>query len=100
VPTLVYYGTFLTSSDVNDYYFFDLAAACRVEIWLTNIPAGQNYNLVLRDASLTNIGYSAELGNSSEHITKNLSPGRYYIQVYHFSSGGSTQPYRMRVIYE
>ena len=97
VPTLVYYGTFPNAGDVSDYYFFDLSAAYRVEIWLMNIPAGQNYNLVLRDASLTEIGYSAQPGNTDEHIStsQDLPPGRYYIQVYHFSSGGSTQPYQI-----
>jgi hypothetical protein len=26
--------------------------------------------------------------------------GRYYIQVYHYSSGGSTQAYHLRVVYQ
>ena len=100
VPSLVYHGTFPNSGDVSDYYYFELSVARRVEIWLTNIPVNQDYNLVLRDASLTDIGYSGETGNSSEHITKDLSPGRYYIQVYHFSSGGSTQPYNVWFVLE
>jgi hypothetical protein len=46
-------------------------------------------------------GYSAELGNADEHILTGILPtGRYYIQVYHNSTGGSTQAYHLRVSYE
>ena len=98
VPNLVYYGTFPNSDDVDDYFFFDLSAPRRVEIWLSNIPSGHNYNLVLRNAALAVIGYSAQPGNTAEHIktTGDLPPGRYYIQVYHYSSGGSMQPYHLK----
>jgi uncharacterized repeat protein (TIGR02543 family) len=98
VPTLVYYGTFLSGDDVDDYYFFDLTTARRVTLWLTNIPSGQNYDLILRDASLTVKGYSGNLSNADEYIRTDtiLPAGRYYIQVHHRSSGGSTQPYRLK----
>ena len=68
MPNLVYYGTFLNGDDVDDYYFFDLTTARRVSLWLTNIPSGQNYDLILRDASLTVKGYSGNLSNSDEYI--------------------------------
>ncbi|NIV38457.1 MAG: hypothetical protein GWN58_56285 [Anaerolineae bacterium] len=97
VPSLVYYGTFPNGDDVNDYYFLDLYAPHRLKLWLKNIPNGQNYDLVLRDASLAVIGYSAQSSNADEYIDtgQQLVPGRYYVQVYHYSSGGSTQPYRL-----
>ena len=101
-PSLVYYGTFPNGDDVDDYYFFDLSTARRVSLWLTNIPSGHNYDLILRDASLTQKGYSGNLSNSDEYIrTDNiLSAGRYYIQVFHRSSGGSTQPYHLKYALE
>lgn len=49
VSSLTYFGTFPSGGDINDYYYFDLTAAGRVELWLRNIPAGHNYDLVLRD---------------------------------------------------
>jgi hypothetical protein len=97
VPTLIYYGTFPNENDVDDYYFFDLSTGYRIKLWLKNIPSGQNYDLVLRDADLAVVGYSAQPSNADEYIDslQALSPGRYYIQVYHYSSGGSTQPYHL-----
>ena len=76
MPNLVYYGTFLSGDDVDDYYFFDLSAEYGIEIWLKNIPSDQNYNLVLRDATLAVVGYSAQPANSEEHIKTDgdLSP--------------------------
>jgi hypothetical protein len=102
MPNLIYYGTFLSEDDVDDYYFFDLSAEYSVEIWLNNIPTDHNYNLVLRDATLAVVGYSAQPSNSGEHIKTDgdLLPGRYYIQVYHYSSGGSAQPYHLQYALE
>jgi hypothetical protein len=102
VPNLVYYGTFPSGTDIDDYYFFELPTAHAVEVWLTNIPIGQNYDLVLRDADLAVVGYSAQAGNSSEYIEtiRDLDAGRYYIQIYHYSSGGSTEPYHLRFALE
>ncbi len=102
LPNLLYYGTFPSGDDVDDYYCLDLTANYHVEIWLKNIPAGQDYNLVLRNASLHVIGYSASHSNVDEHIRTGakLPPGRYYVQVHHFSSGDSTQPYDLRYVLE
>ena len=102
VPNLVYLGTFPNEDDEDDYYSFDLSTARRVNLWLTNIPSGHNYDLILRDADLTVKGYSGNLSNSDEYIrTDNRLPaGRYYIQVFHRSSGGSTQPYYVKYALE
>jgi hypothetical protein len=98
----VYYGTFPMASDLNDYYYFDLVTANTVEVWLTNIRTGHNYDLVLRNASSAIIGYSGMLGNNDEYINTGtaLPPGRYYIQVYNRSSSGSSQAYHLFVVYE
>jgi hypothetical protein len=101
ISGLTYYGTFPSGADIQDYYYFDLITPHSVELWLTDIPAGHNYDLVLRDAVGNDIGYSGEPGNASEHIlTSSLPAGQYYIQVYHRSLGGSSQPYRLYLIYE
>jgi hypothetical protein len=50
------------------------------------------------------MGYSGEIDNADEHIPKDgvllLPAGKYYVQVFHRSSGGSTQPYNLRVVYK
>jgi len=101
LPGPTYYGTLPSDGDIHDYFYFDLPVDQSLELWLTDIPSGHDYDLVLRDSSLTPpIGYSGEPGNSPEHIeTGILATGRYYIQVYRHSLGGSTQPYHLRFDY-
>ncbi|HDQ71708.1 MAG TPA: hypothetical protein ENN19_06380, partial [Chloroflexi bacterium] len=95
-----YYGL-LPADDVQDYFYFDLSAAHSVELWLTNIASGEDYDVYLRDASLSIVRASAQAGNVDEYfLTGDLQPGRYYIQVYNDSASGSTQPYHLRVLYE
>jgi hypothetical protein len=101
VSGLTYYGTFASATALKDYFTFDLSASHSVDLVLSNIPSGRNYDIILRNASLAQVGYSALPGNSAEHIlTGALPPGRYYVQVYRFSGDGSEQPYHLRVIYE
>jgi hypothetical protein len=101
VSGLTYYGTFLNAADEKDYFYFDLLVPHSVELTLSNIALGQDYNLVLRNASLVDVGYSGELGNAAEYIlTGRLPAGRYYIQVYHVSGAGSDQPYHLWLDYE
>jgi len=98
---LTYCGTFPDAADAMDCFYFELSTAHTVELWLTSIPAGQNYGVVLRDSSLVPVGYSANPGNADEHIlTGVFQPGRYCVLVYHNSPGGSTQPYHLRVVYQ
>jgi hypothetical protein len=95
----IYYGT-MPLGDTNDYFYFDLPTAGSAELWLTHVPSGCNYDLVLRDAALGVAGYSASLGSADEHIqTGTLAAGRYYVQVYHNSAAGSAQEYHLRVVY-
>jgi hypothetical protein len=98
---VTYCGTFPDDADATDWFYFGLPTAHTVELWLTNIPAGQDYDVVLRDASLEFVGFSGQLGNANEHIlTDILLPGRYYVLLYHTSPGGSTQPYHLKVVYQ
>jgi uncharacterized repeat protein (TIGR01451 family) len=100
ISGLTYYGRFPSSTDRQDYFFIYLQSAQRVELWLTNIAAGQDYDLTMRNASLQVVAHSGELGNANERIrTATLPAGFYYIQVYNRSSSGSAQAYHLQVIY-
>ena len=100
ISGLTYYGRFPSGADVQDYYFIHLQQAMRVELWLSNIAPGHDYDLVLRNANLQLVGYSGNPGNANEHIRTGILPaGQYYIQVYNGSGTGSTQAYRLRVVY-
>jgi len=97
-----YYGIFPSPADFDkDYFYFDLPASHSVELWLTHIPTGQDYDLALRDANMNEVARSDNGGQSDEHIQTDILPvGRYYVQIYHYNSGGSTQPYHLRVVYQ
>jgi hypothetical protein len=101
VSGLTYYGAFLDQADLKDYFYFDLLTTHTVELWLTHIPAGQDYDLVLRDANLEQRGLSNNPGNADEHIlTGPLPAGRYYVQVYRYGGPGSPQPYHLRGVWQ
>jgi hypothetical protein len=98
---VTYHGRFPNENDPKDYFYLDLQTAHTVELWLTNIPVGQNYDLVLRNSALASVGYSAELGNANEHIlTGVLQPGHYYVQIHPNKPYGSTQAYRLTALYQ
>jgi hypothetical protein len=94
-----YFGLFGHASDVNDYFYVELPSDSAIEISLTNIPAGYNHDLVLRDAALNRKGYSGELGNQDEQIVKSLAAGRYYIQVFNRSETQSNEAYHLLIEY-
>jgi hypothetical protein len=105
ISGLTYYGTFPeTDPELDqrkDYFCFELTTSHRVRIWLTNIPAGRDYDLVLRRQDASVVGYVPQPGNADEYIDiATLAPGFYYIQVYRISGAGSSQPYHVRVVYE
>jgi uncharacterized repeat protein (TIGR02543 family) len=60
VSGLTYYGTFPSGADEKDYYTFDLLTAHTVEIWLTHIPAGHDYDLALYDDQMNRLAWSHE----------------------------------------
>ncbi len=99
VSGLTYYGYFPSGTDMKDYFLIYLQSAQTVELWLSNIAAGRDYDLTLRDTALQVVGHSGELENANEHIRTALPSGFYYIQVYNRSGGGSTQAYHLRVLY-
>jgi len=100
ISSAVYSGTFTHTADLKDYFYFDLSIAHSVEVWLTNIPEGCDFDLALRDADENLLAYSNNYGSAAEHIvTGTLPPGRYYIQAYYYQTG-CTPPYHLRVVYE
>ncbi|NLD71908.1 MAG: hypothetical protein GX649_04235 [Chloroflexi bacterium] len=96
VADIAYRGRADSADDPQDYYYLELTEPAALDLRLTGIPDGHNSDLVLRDAALTLVAYSGELGAADEQIiTGVLSPGRYYVQVYHRSYGGQSEPYTL-----
>jgi hypothetical protein len=86
---------------VSDYFYIDLPTQRSIVMTLTNIPAGHNWDLALRDQGLSTYEgwYSVRSGNQDERVEVTVPAGRYYIQVYNKSGPGSTQPYQLKVVH-
>jgi hypothetical protein len=100
VSGLTYYGRFPSGADEKDYFAFEMPTAHTVEVLLTNIPSGQDYDLALYDEGLNRLAWSNEAGNVYEHLLTEVLPvGRYYVQVINFGMAGSPTWYQLRVFY-
>lgn len=94
-----YFGVFTTPiTDMHDIFYFELFVPMTVELSLTNIPSGQDFNLTLWKDEDTPIDHSGEIGNADEHIGSiHLNAGKYYVQVVRFTEHPSNQPYHLLV---
>jgi hypothetical protein len=94
----------LTTYKKSDYFYIDISTTNPINVYLTNIPAGTDYDLYLyKDPSddPKDPADKSEGTGSSETISSYSPPatGRYYIRVYG-RSGSSTSPYSLRVTYD
>jgi hypothetical protein len=97
-----YNGFFLVPGDTEDYSYFNSTSKHTLELWLTNIPSGRDYQLYLYDNDFPHnlIGYSDNNGNTPEHIlTEPQAAGKYFVRVRRKSGGETTQPYTLRVVF-
>ena len=88
----------------NDYFYIDINTTNAINIYLTDIPAGTDYDLYLYKDPCGGPGNpvakSDRYGSSSERISYNpFATGRYYIRVCGFR-GSSSSPYSLRVTYD
>jgi hypothetical protein len=94
---------FPVDADEHDYFYFQMPARHSVEVWLTDLPAGQDYDLYLYDDQPPHelVGYSAGEGNVDEHIpATDLPAGRYYVRVLRVKGVSQYQPYHLRAVYD
>ena len=72
----------ISTGDDLDYFVFSIDTARRVNITLSNIPSGCDYNLQLLDDEGDIICQSNNGLYNSESLIHNLSSGTYYVKVY------------------
>jgi hypothetical protein len=99
----VYQAYIWDAGDRNDFYHFTPASGAPVQIALTNIPAGCDFDLyVYYDAGAPKfVAESANTGNKDESITFTPTAGRkYYVWVYRYVGSSGQQPYRLKVVYQ
>jgi len=95
----IYRGYFASRDDRDDYYYFDLPAPHSIEIWLSEIPTGDDYALYLYDAAHVLIAYSDEY-YANEHIfIPNASANRYYVRVEPVVSTSQRQAYALQTVF-
>jgi len=98
------YQSYISCCDVasrRDYFYIDISTTKAINIDLTNIPTGVDYDLYLYNSAQRRVGQSQNNGNLPDHISYDpTSAGRYYILVfspfYHYSAS----PYSLRVTYD
>jgi hypothetical protein len=88
----------------SDYFYIDISTTNAINVYLTDIPTGTDYDLYLyrscSDDPNNPADESRKPGSSPETISYSpLATGRYYIRVYAYS-GYSTSPYSLRVTYD
>lgn len=89
-------------TDSGDYYHFTPSTADQVQVTLTNIPAGADYDLYVYDSVQgTWLVWSDKPGNQDESVSFTPVAGRkYYILVSPYGgSFDSSQPYYLTVTY-
>ncbi len=96
-----YFGNFSTASDAFDVFYFNLPAKGNVQIDLTSIPTGRDYNLYLWTINKDLVGYSGALDDQNEHISNSdLNPGFYFVGIHNATGTPSTSQYSVNVTYE
>ena len=87
-------GSFPNEDDDDDLYVIESKSG-HLSLWLTHIPAGTNYELVLYHGT-TRIAESLNAGNLDEEIVmEDVEAGRYYARVFR-RQGSSPEPYFIR----
>ena len=85
-----------TSTDVDWYKFTTVSPNTKIQITLTTLPL--DYDVVLYNSSLSQLGISQNGGTTNETIKYNTNKARtYYVKVYGYAGANSaTQCYTLR----
>jgi hypothetical protein len=95
------YGEYISADNDYDAYYFDITTTDDIQVSLTNIPAGADYELELYDASYNRVAGSYNIWNNNEYISYSpLSTGRYFVVVYPDYGYSSSYSYYLRVAFD
>ena len=93
------YQSYLSSSSDDDFYKINIAVPGTVEIDLTNLPA--DYDMELYGPSGYRVDDSKSDGTASESIDyAATATGTYYLWVYPYDGGSTTQQYSLTATYQ
>jgi hypothetical protein len=92
-----YFPTIHTTSDI-DYFKVYVNSGFTMNIKMTSIPSGTDYDIKLYNSSGTQLAVSQAGSNNDESITYTPSVSDYYyIKVYSYSGSSTTDSYTLRV---
>jgi parallel beta-helix repeat protein len=98
------YESWISCCDVasrRDYFYINISTTNTINIDLTNIPAGVDYDLYLYNSAQRRVDQSQRDDNLPEDISyEPPSAGRYYILVFSPFYDYSASPYSLRVTYD
>lgn len=100
--TQVYTAYIWDTTDAGDYYHFTPSTTDQVQVTLTNIPVGADYDLYIYDSFQgTWLAWSDNPGNQDESVPFTPVAGRkYYILVSPYGgTSNNSQPYYLTVTY-
>lgn len=89
------YEEYIESDDDDDFYYIWILQEGTVEINLTNIPPGTDYDLFLYDDSIEKVAESRNFEHENEQIVSQVGPGKYYIWVFPYTGYSNTDPYHL-----
>lgn len=97
-PGVIYKAYFPTQQDEWDFYYLVLSSSQVIETSLTNIPAGNDYDLMLYDAEQNLLRHSGNPGSADEYILSDILPaGMYYLGLHRGAGTSMSQPYHLTV---
>jgi hypothetical protein len=88
-------GTLDSRSD-GDIFRIKVESVGNMDIELTNIPRGQDYDLFLYDSSRQRLAYSARSNTAGEQITYRVTTTGYYYIGLTPASSGSKEEYKLK----
>ncbi|HDD25086.1 MAG TPA: DUF11 domain-containing protein [Chloroflexi bacterium] len=99
-----YYAYIWDALDQDDFYHFTPVTTGTVDITLSNIPAGCDYDLYVYYSAGSNdyplVAQSRQAGNADEHTTFTpVASRQHFIRIYRFEGYSNEQPYHLRAIY-
>lgn len=97
-----YFGNFSLTTDQDDLFYFILPENGNIQVELTKIPGGRNYDLYLYKTvpNVTLVGYSAAFSNSNESISGSFTAGKYFVVVRRISGEPSSTTYNLQTTYD
>lgn len=86
--------------DLFDVYFFFMNTTDQVNVKLSQIPSGSNYDISIYNSNKLLLGTGTNSGTLSENVSLTLGPGRYYVMVERISPFGFPNTANYRLIVE